>query len=205
MKINKLVDYLRFGELQDLSVSNIDDEENLTTIFLYIDRALKKLNSELELITGEITFDLKSKVYSYLIQDPLLLRVTSVYDQDGKELYINIEGNPRSVFVSSYNIVQFVGHRDNVDNDVDAITVLYLQDFSQVLELNQDIDVSEGLLEVMTNYIAYLAHGAVNQEEGSPVNKYQIQYEIELGKARRLGYKSQTTIESDTFHDRGFV
>jgi len=205
MKVSRLLDYLRFGELSDLSISDTSQQANLDKIFTYINRGLKKVNSELSILEEEASFTVTTGVYTYSIVDPLILRVSAVYDQDGKELPLNVEGDTRSVFTSTYNTVDFVGHRDNTSNLITTLSVIYLKDFDEITSADQDISISDGLIEVLTNYVAYLAHGSNNMAEGSSASKYQTQYEIEIGKARKFGYKAQMFNSVDKLRERGFA
>ena len=79
MVVNKLLDYLRFGELADLSISDIDEQDNLDKMFTYINRGLKKVNSELALTEGTESFTLLTNVTSYTLTDPLVLRICLLY------------------------------------------------------------------------------------------------------------------------------
>lgn len=205
MVVNKLLDYLRFGELADLSISDIDEQDNLDKMFTYINRGLKKVNSELALTEATESFTLVTDVTSYTLTDPLLLRIRSAYDQDGAELNLNVESDFRSVIVNSHNSVSFTGHRDNTENKVTAITIAYLKDFEEITDEDDEIPISEGLVEVLVNYVAYLAHGSINMSEGSSAHKYQAQYEIELGKARKFGYKTGLSNNIDKLRQRGFA
>ena len=205
MKVSRLLDYLRFGELSDLAVSDISVQANLDKLFTYINRGLKKVNSELSILEEEATFTVTTGVFTYEIIDPLILRVTAVYDQAGVELPLDVEGDSRSVFTSSYNKISFVGHRDNTDNKVTALSVIYLKDFAQITAITDEIKISDGIMEVITNYVAYLAHGSVNMSEGGAASKYQTQYEVELGKARKFGYKAQMFNSVDKLRERGFA
>ena len=205
MKVSRLLDYLRFGELSDLAVSDISVQANLDKIFSYVNRGLKKVNSELNILEQEAAFAVTTGVYTYEITDPLILRVTAVYDQDGTELPLDVEGDPRSVFTSSYNKISFVGHRDDPNNKVTSISVIYLKDFSEITDVTDEIAISDGIMEVLTNYVAYLAHGSVNMSEGGAASKYQTQYEVELGKARKFGYKAQMFNSVDKLRERGFA
>jgi len=205
MKVSRLLDYLRFGELSDLAVSDISVQANLDKIFTYINRGLKKVNSELNILEEEAAFTVTTGVYTYEITDPLILRVTAVYDQAGVELPLDVEGDPRSVFTSSYNKISFVGHRDDPNNKVTALSVIYLKDFSEITAVTDEISISDGIMEVLTNYVAYLAHGSVNMSEGGAASKYQTQYEVELGKARKFGYKAQMFNSVDKLRERGFA
>jgi len=205
MKVSRLLDYLRFGELSDLAVSDISEPVNLSKLYSYINRGLKKVNSELSILEEEASFTVTTGVYSYPIPDPLILRVSAVYDQDGKELPLNIEGDDRSVFTSSFNTVEFIGHRDNANNLITTLSVIYLKDFDEITDSDEEIAISDGLIEVLTNYVAYLAHGSVNMAEGGSASKYQTQYEIELGKARKFGYKAQMFNNVDKLRERGFA
>ena len=136
MKVSRLLDYLRFGELADLAVSDISLPANLSKLFTYINRGLKKVNSELSILEEEASFAVTTGVYNYEITDPLVLRVTAVYDQTGTELPLNVEGDSRSVFTSSFNKISFVGHRDNTDNKVTSLSVIYLKDFSEITSVS---------------------------------------------------------------------
>jgi hypothetical protein len=205
MKVSRLLDYLRFGELSDLAVSDISVQANLDKLFTYINRGLKKVNSELSILEEEAAFAVTTGVFTYEITDPLILRVTAVYDQAGVELPLDVEGDSRSVFTSSYNKISFVGHRDNTDNKVTALSVIYLKDFAQITAITDEIKISDGIMEVITNYVAYLAHGSVNMSEGGAASKYQTQYEVELGKARKFGYKAQMFNSVDKLRERGFA
>ena len=205
MKVSRLLDYLRFGELSDLAVSDITVQANLDKIFSYVNRGLKKVNSELNILEQEAAFAVTTGVYTYEITDPLILRVTAVYDQDGTELPLDVEGDPRSVFTSSYNRISFVGHRDDTNNKVTKLSVIYLKDFNEITDITDEIGISDGIMEVLTNYVAYLAHGSVNMTEGGAASKYQTQYEVELGKARKFGYKAQMFNSVDKLRERGFA
>jgi hypothetical protein len=205
MVVNKLLDYLRFGELAGLAISDIDDQDNLDKMFSYINRGLKKINSELSLTEASETFTLVTDVVSYQLADPLLLRIKSAYDQLGAELSLNIESDFRSVVVSNYNTVSFIGHRDNTENTVTSISILYLKDFEEIIDEDDVVPISDGLVEVLVNYVAYLAHGSMNMAEGSSAYKYQTQYEVELGKARKFGYKTGLFNNVDKLRERGFT
>ena len=205
MVVNKLLDYLRFGELAGLAISDIDDQDNLDKMFSYINRGLKKINSELSLTEASETFTLVTDVVSYQLADPLLLRIKSAYDQLGAELSLNIESDFRSVVVSNYNTVSFIGHRDNTENTVTSISILYLKDFEEITDEDDVVPISDGLVEVLVNYVAYLAHGSINMSEGSSAYKYQTQYEVELGKARKFGYKTGLFNNIDKLRERGFA
>jgi len=205
MVVYKLMDYLRYGELADLAISDTEQQINLDKMFTFINRGLKKINSELALIESEALFSVTTGVFSYKISDPLVLRIRSAYDQDGKELNLNIEGDNRSVIVTSHDTVSFTGHRDNTNNLVTAISIVYLKDFEEITDSDDVMPISDGLLEVLVNYVAYLAHGSISMAEGSSAHKYQAQYEIELGKARKFGYKTGLSNNIDKLRERGFI
>jgi hypothetical protein len=205
MVVNKLLDYLRFGELADLAISDIDVQDNLDKMFTFINRGLKKINSELALTEASETFTLVTNVTTYTLTDPLVLRIRSAYDQEGAELNLNIESDFRSVIVNSHNTISFTGHVNNTENKVTAISLAYLKDFAEITDESDDVPISEGLLEVLVNYVAYLAHGSMSMAEGSSAHKYQAQYEIELGKARKFGYKTGLSNNIDKLRQRGFA
>jgi hypothetical protein len=205
MIVNKLLDYLRYGELADLAVGDLDDHKNTTKVFTYINRGLKKLNSELGLVEGSETFTLTEGVTSYQLSDPLLLRIRSAYDQDGTELNLNLESDYRSVILTAFNSIEFTGHQVNPDNEVTSIHVVYLKDFEEITDEDDELNISDGLVEVLVNYVAYLAHGSLSMADGSSAYKYQAQYEIELGKARKFGYKVALSNNVDKLRERGFA
>tara|TARA_B110000914_G_scaffold40265_1_gene33650 strand:- start:145 stop:762 length:618 start_codon:yes stop_codon:yes gene_type:complete len=205
MVVSKLMDYLRYGELADLAISDIEEQINLDKMFTYLNRGLKKMNSELALLESSEVITLVSNVVSYQLTDPLVLRIRSAYDQEGAELNLNIESDYRSVIVTGHDTVSFTGHRDNTDNLVTSISIAYLKDFPEITDSDDVVPISEGLLEVLVNYVAYLAHGSTSMAEGSSAHKYQAQYEIELGKARKFGYKTGLSNNIDKLRLRGFA
>jgi len=232
MDINNLFEKLSYGELSNLSISDEGSGTIVaakrpriihyanTALLRIFSRMLLKENSLLITQMENVTLyrlDKKHSVtnpvagyYSYIqdtadnLFDNDVIRITSVYDQNGVELPINDLDDPLSVFIPQPDVLQLSHPVDGA-----PLGVSY-QARHAPLNYNtpsQVIEIPEVLEEALTALISYFVFSHMNtQESAAKAMEHMTRYEAIVSEVidRDLVIESVST-SSNRFARNGWV
>jgi len=206
MRIQRLLDYLRFSELANLNLQDVDSNpESAAKVFNYIDRALAMVNTEFSINQVEVIIPLKATQCKYYVNDAKLVKLLAAFYSDGTELSINNENTDKSIFTPTLNVVEYRGTNNSSDTFTDYISLIYLKGFDNVSSKEDLVNISEGLLECITNYVAYLAYSSIDMSGDSPAKFYFTRYKDALLIAKANGFAIDDNTDFDRLGNRGFV
>lgn len=206
MRIQRLLDNLKYSELANLKLGEVDtSEENRLRVFNYIDRALAAINTEFDINQVEVLVNLEPTRCKYFIQDSKLVKLIAAYYSDGTELTINNENIHNSVFTPSLNTIEYRGPNLSSDTEIDYLSLIYLKGYDNITLSTDLVDISEGLLECVTNYVGYVAYSSVDMSGDSPAKYYKQRYDESVTKAKLNGFYVDDNIDYDRLKNRGFV
>ena len=206
MRIQRLLDYLKYSELANLNLSNLDsDEENKLKVFSYIDRAVAAVNLEFNINQVEVIINLKPTRTKYFLNDQKLVKLIAAYYSDGTELSLNNEFTDQSVFTPALNIIEYRGTNVSSDTVDDYLSLIWLKGFDNITGSGGLINISEGLLECIASYVGFLAYSTVDKSNDSPSTGYYARYQSAVLSAKANGLNNDDNLYFDKFTDRGFV
>jgi hypothetical protein len=206
MRIQRLLDYLKYSELANLKLNDIDsNEESRTKVFSYIDRALAVVNTEFSINQVEVLVPLKPTQCIYYLNDAKLVRLLVAYYSDGTELYINNETTDKSIFTPSLNVIEYRGQNLSTGEYQDFLSLIYLKGFDNITSGDNLVAISEGLLECIASYVAYIAYSTVDMSGDSPAKFYYMRYKEALNTAKLNGFAIDDNTNFNRLTDRGFI
>ncbi len=208
MRIQRLLDYLKYSELANLNLGEVDgaeNEANRLRVFNYIDRALATVNVEFNINQSEQLMFLQATRAKYYINDAKLIKLIAAYYSDGTELTINNENDQQSVFTPSLNVIEYRGNNLASSNVQDYLSLIFLKGFDNISSVNDLVAISEGLLECIANYVGYIAYSSVDMSGDSPAKYYYARYKEALVNAKNNGFNNDENTDFDRLTARGFV
>lgn len=206
MRIQRLLDYLKYSELADLKLNDLNtNDDSKTRVFSYIDRALAVVNVEFSINQVEYILNLKATRCRYFINDAKLVKLITAYYSDGTELSLNNENTDKSVFTPQLNVIEYRGANLSTDTFTDYLSLIYLKGFDNITDANDLVDISEGLLECITNYVGFLAYSSVNMSGDSPAKYYLSRYKDSVATAKNNGFSNDDNTSFTKLEERGFV
>jgi len=206
MRIQRLLDNLKYSELANLKLGEVDNnEENRVRVFNYIDRALAAINVEFDINQVEVIVNLEATRCKYFIQDAKLVKLIAAYYSDGTELTINNENIANSVFTPSLNTIEYRGPNLATETETDYLSLIYLKGYDNITASTDLVDISEGLLECVTNYVGYIAYSSVDMSGDSPAKYYKKRYDDAVALAKFNGFAVDDNVDYNRLVNRGFV
>jgi hypothetical protein len=207
MRIQRLLDYLKYSELANLKLGEVDGDnsENRARVFNYIDRALAAVNVEFDINQTEHIVNLQPTRSKYYINDAKLIKLIAAYYSDGTELTINNENDEESVFTPALNIIEYRGTNVSSTTEEDSLSLIFLKGFDNVTSANDLVAISEGLLECVTNYVAFVAYSSVDMSGDSPAKFFLSRYKDAVQTAKNNGFNIDENTDFDRLSNRGFV
>lgn len=210
MKLQTILNHAKSGELKNVKSSHTDD-----TITHYVNLALIALYSRFPLKTGEAIISLRDgkTIYNLDGSDPdgdvtingvvptddNILTIYRVYDER-REIPLNYEGNPLSVFTTGYNALQVP-----ITMTGAYLSVIYLAGPDEIVyddstpeakaaSLEQNVPIPKQMLEAMLHYIGYRAHGSVDGNVQAENNTHLMRYEASCRRILELGLFPQDSL-----------
>lgn len=206
MRLQRLLDSLKYSELSNLNLGDLDsNEENRIKVFNYIDRALAVVNVEFDINQTEVIIRLEQAKSKYFIQDAKLVKLIAAYYSDGTELLLNNETTVNSVFTPSLNVIEYRGPNKASDTETDFLSLICLKGFDDITARTNLIDISEGLLECVCNYVGYVAYSSVDMTGDSPAKYYKARYDASVVTAKLNGCSMDDNTDYNRLSRRGFV
>ncbi len=206
MRIQRLLDNLKYSELANLNLGDLDSNtDNRVKVLNYIDRALAVVNTEFDINQVEVIVKLEPVRSRYFIQDAKLVKLIAAYYSNGTELLLNNESEINSVFTPSLNTIEYRGPNMASATESDFLSLIYLRGFDDVTLSTNLVDISEGLLECVCNYVGYVAYSAIDMTGDSPAKLYKQRYDDAVIRAKLNGYSVDDNTDYQRLAKRGFV
>ena len=206
MRIQRLLDCLKYSELANLKLGDVDSNPaNRTRVFNYIDRALAVINIEFSINQTEVILNLQPTRTKYYINDTKLIKLLAAYYSDGTELFINNENTDKSVFTPQLNVIEYRGTNVSSSTEEDFLSLIYLKGFDNISSSSDLVEISEGLLECVTNYVGYIAYSSVDMSGDSPAKYYFTRYKDSVLTAKANGFNNDESVDYDRLTSKGFI
>lgn len=226
MKLSEIFNQLTFGELKQLGIGGFEqgaiqpasyrevvNHINLAMLNLYTRFPIKENFIYLRTQADKFVYQLvpanavSSNPTSGFILDSVaapftgdILRVGSMYDEDGNELDVNDENAEKSIYTNAYDSIQIPYATGD-----ELITITYRAKSKVItvpqavatLDINQTVDLPEVLLEPLLVYVEYRVHKARGGEAGiAQANIAKQHYEmlcVDIEKRNVLRNANNTT------------
>ena len=216
MRLSKIITSARNRELRQLSAKDKTDE----IIVGYINLAMLALYSRFQLRTEEVVLNLKSGKTVYkldgtdldvykegrLFEDNDVMAIIKAFDEE-KELSINKDNDPLSIFTISYDTVQVpfaaTGEHIGLIYRASPIEVEYVDD-GEGNAVDLDVKLPPQMLEAMLHHIGYSAHGSIDGNVQPETTTHLTRFERACDRLEILGLIPQDTIDMDTDR-KGFL
>ncbi len=220
MKLSLVIRQARSGELASVSIKNTTDEK----IVDYLNLALIALYNRFQLATEEaiITLrpDIPKTVYTFdstdadvkvagqPMVDDSFMAVVAAWDEDGVQISINDNSDPRSIFTVGYNQVQVP-----LLGDMAHVSVIYRTnpplveyvDDGNGNAVDTNIKLPMQLLEAALHYIGYRAHGAIDGSIQAETSTHYTRFVAACNLAAELGVLTADDVVNKSFHSKGFL
>lgn len=220
MKLSLILAQARAGELAGLSTVDKTDEK----IVRYVNLGLIALYNRFQLSTEEaiITLrpDIPKNIYTLNSTDPDVrvagqpmtddefMCIVAAYEENGRDIPINHEGNPYSLFTVSYNQVQVPLLSNNGYLSIlyrkNPVLVTYVDD-GNGNATDCDVPLPLQLLEPLLHYIGYRAHGAVDGNINTENSTHYTRYLAACNQALDMGVMTADDTISAPVWEKGFV
>ncbi len=216
MLLSELFEQLQYGELAEMSFGNTEGNTIISSdypkIIPHVNLGITELYKRFPLKLTELTvqqyeqlnlYHLKSKYavtntsssepIKYIIDTEYqpfnddLLQIESIYDEDGKLLYLNDDTQFWSIHTPAYNTIQ-VPEPENEN----ALAVIYKANHERILIPNLDpeteeVNIPSYLLEALLLFIASRAYASYNSDTNNMSNNYMVKFENSCKKVEELG------------------
>lgn len=209
MKLLKLIDLARDGELSQLSQAAKTDKK----IVGYINRAIIALYNKFSLRTEEAIITLVDNKHIYrldgtdsdvevngvAIGEYDIIQITEVWDEVGK-LPLNDESDPFSVFTIDYDAIQVskaeTGGYLSVLFRASHDWVSYV-DSGDGSATDADIRIPQPMIEALLMYVAYKAYDSLDDAGSNKAEKYLLRFREEIAQILDDGLVAADSIHRD--------
>jgi len=235
MLLSDLFEQLTIGELSQLSLSGIDEigisECNYIKVVPHIQLGLTELHKRFPVRMQEVIVQQYDSITDYelnskfavtnkeseapikYIEDSIfepfvnnVLRIESIHDEDGQELFLNDSGEYWSVHTSSYNTIHVpLPEKENV------MSVMYRADHDKIpiIELDPyttEINVPLSLLEALLFYVAARVYTNLNSDGAiSDGNNYMQKFEASCVRAEEANTINRDNTANKKLDKMGWV
>lgn len=159
-----------------------------------------------------ITNKMSVEPYKYIIDSPIepftnnVLKIEQVFDEGGRQMFLNDRTEPWSVFTPAYNQVQipFPERHNSMVIQYRAAHPTIKYEFGMDPE-KIELQIPEGLLEPLLFYIASRAFAGLNTDMNQEGNNYLQKFEASCKKAEELGLQVTTNLSNLRLDQRGWV
>ena len=215
MFLSEVLDQLEHGELFQIALGGDETNDitacNLPNVLPHINLALKELYKRFPLKIGDVIIDLHDQIQTYYL-DPKYSRsnkestepikyihdsryqpfkggvnkIEFVYDEIGRELFLNNSEEYWSLYTPSYNAIQVplpdvanslvIHYRASHDN-------ILLEDLDPKTE---DVNIPPGYLEPLLFYVGSRIFTSLNGDQSAEGNNYMQKFEQSCAKISEL-------------------
>ena len=205
MLVSEIISQARSGELNNLSEEAYDDSKvinyiNLALVELYKRFTLESGEALVTMRTGKTIYKLDGTDSDVSMPDGRYSYILNIYDEDGKEIKLNDDTNPLSIFTVSYNAIQVP-----VVKEGEMLSVIYSMDPTTIVSTADEVPLPTTLIEALLHYIGYRAHGAMDGNVDRENNTHYRRFEASCARAEALGVVMMDNLNSISVADKGFV
>lgn len=209
MRLKSIINSARNRELKNLSPKDKTDE----VIIDYINLALADLYSIFQLRTEEVVLNLRTGKTVYkldgtdpdvykdgvLFEDDDVMSVIKAFDEE-KELTINKDNDPLSIYTISYNRVQVpfasTGEHVGLIYRAAPTEVVYTDD-GNGSAVDTQIDLPRHMMEALLCHIGYSAYSSIEAGQEIETDKYMQRYDRACQRLEAYGLVPQDTLDLD--------
>ena len=223
MKLSEVFQQLAYGELSQLNLGTITDEELPESahapLLAHVNLGLTALYKRFNLKQGRITFALNPAGSTYQIGASDLHKIERVLTDAGKDLPLNDGNDKYSCFTSKMDTLRI--HPDvNVKLDsipeqykTDKITVLYRANHPKIVATggflvpeSVELELPYSHLEALLYFVASRAHNPIGMvNEFNAGNNWAAKYEMECQRLENLNLEIDEANENFRLYEKGWV
>ena len=209
MRLRQIVDIAKQSDLKQIIIG--EDEEQVAAL---LNLALIEVYGTLNLIQEEQIIPVHTGQTRYLVQENTQ-RVLSVCDQDGVEMGLNDDNDPRSVFMPTPFEIHVTeplmtgkGEKTPYDKPLSSMSLVISTTPPYITKANidtVDLIIPEALLEALLSYMSYRAYISMNGDQQTEYSVHLQRHQkamIELFKKGFVGQSIMTNLKSK---QRGFA
>ena len=220
MKLSFILEQARNSELFSLSNKKFTDR----VIVSHLNLAMIELYNRFDLATEEaiVTLrpDIPKTVYTLSSSDPdvtvgdeplvdhTFKSIMSIYDDKGRQLSLNDEEDPRSIYTITYNQIQVP-----LVDDISYLSVIYkcnpepveFVDDGNGNAVDTEVRLPTQLIEAVLHYIGYRAYLALNGDNQNNSNVYYKYFLNACSQAETLGLVTSSTVPAINVVKRGYL
>lgn len=218
MNLKDIINQLASGELVQLNISGIDpdtpetDMEDILISDEYLPRVLNSI--QLGLIALYTKFRLKEKCttitlvpdqYTYILTEPDLLKIETIYDAEGNELLLNLKHSTNSIRTPNYNTIIVPEGAITL-----SLTVNYRAKHPKVNEVGVDmfseIELPDVYMEPLLYFVASRIFNPIGvSNELHEGNNYLSKYNNKCAELESYNMQIDSIGMENKFTDRGWV
>lgn len=225
MNLKNIFDALAHGELSNLYVGKLDadgeiPEDKRAGLLNHVNLGLTQLHTRFHLKEGQIEVPLVPGQFSYTPPAKDLLRIERVYDDQQRELKLNVLQDPESLRTVSHKTLvlpakpldPLPGYKHLLDR-CDYLTVVYRANHRELTNLDLayppemvEIDLPPTHLQALLLFIASRVHTPIGMIESyHQGDGYYAKFEQACRELEHWGYQLDTNYPLDNFRSNGWV
>lgn len=206
MLVSEAITLLRSGELKQVSVKDDD-----AAVIGYLNMAVLEIHKRFPLWQEEALITMIDGVTQYKLDgidtnvgidlsDHEVLMIDEVYAPSGKEIVLNNERDPLSIFTPRPHVLEVkVPFTDGDTSVIYRASPKFMTATSDVIQLPPQFT------EALFNYVGYRGHGSVKGDIKSENNTHYMRFEKSCDQVLADGLVAPDDLESTKFDDRGYV
>lgn len=222
---------LSIGGLVPNAAESVPLEKDYANVMSHINMALKALHTRFFLVTKDVivqqydhiqtyvldrkyaeTNNLSTEKYRYIIDsvyEPFqddVLKIESIFDEDGRGLFLNDLTEPWSVFTPTYNSIQipypmYCNHL-LVHYRASHPTLVYAAGMDP---RTVEVMLPVAMLEPLLFYVASRAFSGLNMDDNQEGNNYMQKYEQSCKQLEKLGLQITPNYGNHRLDNNGWV
>ena len=206
MLASDIINLAKSTELRQLGVK--DDEQavlgflNLGILELHKRFAIKQEEAIITMRNGKSIYRLDGLDIDVSMEEGAItnfLITTAVWNEQGEEVVINDEDDPKSIMTPEYNVIEVP-----VITDQAQLSVIYRCAPDFTCDYGDDVAVPPQMIEALLHYIGYRAHGTISSDVKLENNTHYIRFRASCDRINERGLALPDDVVSYKHFDRGF-
>lgn len=223
---------LNLGHFLPEEFESEPDPKAYAQLTSWLNRSLKEIYSEFLLVSREIYITQDESIatyilsYDYAVTNPAspgqpiryitdsvaspflddVLKIESVYDEEGGELFLNDASEDLSLFTPSYRSLQMP-----YPNEFNTVAVQYRGSHPKIVYAiasdpsTIEVEIPGSLYQALLFYMAHLAYASMNTDQGSESNDYYRKFMASIQSVQDRGLYIQNEQQNTRFANNGWI
>lgn len=223
MKLSEVFSQLAYGELSQLSLGTLTDDElsedTHAPLLAHVNLGLTAIYKRFNLKEGRLVFPLSQSGNVYKLGVADLNKIERVYTAEGTELPLNDANSPLSCYTPQLNILRVNKKIVNKDQDLpekyrtDGLEVVYRANHAKIVAKGGviipekvELELPDSHLEALLYFVASRAHNPIGMvNEFNAGNNWAAKYEMECQRLELLNLEVDESNENNRLNKNGWV